>query len=84
MAQEQASKATRAAFNWEDPLGLEAQLSEEERMVMASARSYAQEKLQTRVLEASRKEHFHREIMNELGALGMLGSTLPSAMAVLA
>jgi glutaryl-CoA dehydrogenase len=77
MAQEQASKATRAAFNWEDPLGLEAQLSEEERMVMASARSYAQEKLQTRVLEASRKEHFHREIMNELGALGMLGSTLP-------
>ena len=46
-------------------------------MVMESARSYAQDKLQPRVLEASRKEHFHREIMNELGALGMLGSTLP-------
>ena len=77
MSQEQASKAARASFNWEDPLGLEAQLSEEERMVMESARSYAQDKLQPRVLEASRKEHFHREIMNELGALGMLGSTLP-------
>jgi len=69
--------ATRAEFKWEDPLLLEDQLSEEERLVRDTARQYCQENLMPRVLEANRHEKFHREIMNEMGALGLLGSTLP-------
>ncbi|MFC7047617.1 acyl-CoA dehydrogenase [Emcibacter nanhaiensis] len=64
------------SFNWEDPLGLEDALTEEERMIMDSARSYCQDKLMPRVLEANRHEIFHREIMNELGELGLLGCTI--------
>ena len=64
------------SFNWEDPLGLEDALSEEERMIMDSARSYCQDKLLPRVLEGNRHEIFHREIMNELGELGLLGCTI--------
>jgi glutaryl-CoA dehydrogenase len=67
---------TRPAFQWEDPLLLDDQLSDEERMVRDAARSYCQEKLMPRVLEANRHEKFHREIMNEMGAMGFLGSTL--------
>ena len=67
---------TRPAFQWEDPLLLDDQLSDEERMVRDTARSYCQEKLMPRVLEANRHEKFHREIMNEMGAMGFLGSTL--------
>ncbi|MBI1261327.1 MAG: acyl-CoA dehydrogenase [Rhizobiales bacterium] len=66
-----------ASFNWQDPLLLDSQLTEEERMVRDSARAYAQEKLMPRVKEANRHEVFHREIMNEMGAQGLLGSTLP-------
>jgi glutaryl-CoA dehydrogenase len=64
-------------FRWEDPLHLEGQLSEDERMAMDSARAYCQGKLFPRVLSAAREERFDREIMTEMGALGMLGSTLP-------
>ncbi len=71
-----AKAKSRAEFNWEDPLLLEDQLSEEERMVRDTARDYAQDKLMPRVLEANRHEKFDREIMNELGALGLLGSTI--------
>ncbi|MDX1319238.1 MAG: acyl-CoA dehydrogenase [Oceanospirillum sp.] len=67
----------RAAFNWEDPFNLDQQLTEEERMVRDMAREYCQNKLQPRVLEANRNEIFHREIMNEMGEMGLLGSTLP-------
>jgi glutaryl-CoA dehydrogenase len=67
---------TRPAFVWEDPLLLEDQLTDDERMIRDSARAYCQEKLMPRVLEANRLEKFHREIMNEMGALGFLGSTL--------
>jgi len=71
------AKANRKAeFNWEDALLLEDQLSEEERMVRDTARNYAQDKLMPRVLEANRHEKFDREIMNELGELGLLGSTI--------
>jgi glutaryl-CoA dehydrogenase len=63
-------------FRWDDPFLLEDQLTEEERMVRDSARAYCQEKLMPRVLEATRKEKFDREIMNEMGALGFLGSTI--------
>jgi glutaryl-CoA dehydrogenase len=64
-------------FDWEDPLGLEAQLSEDERMVRDTARGYAQDKLMPRVLTAYREERFDREIFNEMGALGLLGATIP-------
>ncbi len=64
-------------FDWQDPFYLDSQLSEEERQVRDAVRDYCQDKLMTRVIEANRHEKFHREIMNEMGALGMLGSTLP-------
>ncbi len=61
---------------WEDPFRLIDQLSEDERMVHQTAHDYCQEKLLPRVLEANRHEIFHREIMNEMGELGLLGSTI--------
>jgi len=64
-------------FDWTDPLLLEQQLSDDERMVMASARDYSQDKLMSRVLLANREERFDRDIMTEFGALGMLGATIP-------
>jgi len=66
----------KPSFLWEDPLLLDEQLSAEERMVRDSAHAYCQEKLMPRVLAANRHEKFDREIMNEMGALGFLGSTL--------
>ncbi|HLX23453.1 MAG TPA: acyl-CoA dehydrogenase [Usitatibacter sp.] len=66
----------KPTFKWDDPLLLEDQLSEEERMVRDSARSYAQDKLMPRILEANRHEKFDRAILNEMGALGFLGSTI--------
>ena len=66
-----------AKFKWDDPFFLDDQLTEEERLVRDTAQSYAQEKLMTRIKQAHRDEHFHREIMNEMGELGLLGSTLP-------
>ncbi len=68
---------TNPQFNWEDPFLLEDQLSEEERMVRDTAHAYAQDKLMPRILEANRHEIFDVEIMGELGALGLLGPTLP-------
>jgi glutaryl-CoA dehydrogenase len=67
---------TQPAFRWDDPLLLDEQLTDDERMVRDSAHAYCQEKLMPRVLEANRHEKFDREIMNEMGALGFLGSTL--------
>ena len=64
-------------FDWEDPLDLASRLSEEERMVSQAARAYAREKLLPRVVSAFAEERFDREIMNEMGALGFLGPTLP-------
>ncbi len=65
------------SFKWDDPFFLDDQLTEEEVLIRDTARDYAQAKLQTRVKEAFREEHFHREIMTEMGELGLLGSTLP-------
>jgi len=64
-------------FNWEDPLLLDELLSEEERMVRDAVHSYCEGQLLPRVLEANRHEDFDRDIMNEMGELGFLGSTLP-------
>lgn len=69
--------SAKPAFNWEDPLLLDSFLEEDERIVRDSAHQYCQERLMPRVLEANRHEHFDREIMNELGELGLLGCTLP-------
>jgi glutaryl-CoA dehydrogenase len=71
-----AKSSTKATFQWDDPLLLDELLTDEERMVRDAARAYCQEKLMPRVLEANRHEKFHREIMNEMGELGFLGSTI--------
>jgi len=70
------AKSSRPEFQWEDPLLLEDQLGEDERMVRDTARQYAQDKLMPRVLEANRHERFDRAIMTELGELGLLGATI--------
>jgi glutaryl-CoA dehydrogenase len=67
----------KTAFVWSDPFLLEDQLTDEERMIRDSAREYAQRALMPRVLEANRNESFDRDIMTEMGELGMLGATLP-------
>jgi glutaryl-CoA dehydrogenase len=67
---------TEASFHWDDPLLLDAQLTSEERMVRDAARDYAQSALAPRVLQAFRHEHTDVAIFREMGALGMLGSTL--------
>jgi glutaryl-CoA dehydrogenase len=67
----------RAAFDWQDPFLLKQLLSEDERMICDMTHSFCQDRLQPRILEANRKEYFDREIMNELGELGLLGPTLP-------
>lgn len=67
---------SRPSFQWDDPFLLEEQLSTEERMVCDSARAYCQEKLLPRIVKANRHERFDREIMNEMGELGLLGSTI--------
>jgi glutaryl-CoA dehydrogenase len=72
-----AQKSAKVDFNWEDPLDIESELSEEERMVRDTARGYAQDKLMPRVLSAFREERFDREILTEMGELGLLGPTVP-------
>jgi glutaryl-CoA dehydrogenase len=69
---------TSAAFNWADPLLLEAQLSAEERMVRDAAQAYAQRRLAARVLEAFRNEITDTAIFREMGELGLLGATIPA------
>ena len=71
------ARAKPVAMTWEDPFLLDDQLSEDERLIRDSARAYAEEGLATRVLEANRNEVFDREIMNEMGELGLLGATIP-------
>ena len=63
-------------FTWDDPFFFDSQLSDDERAVRDAAAAYCQERLQTRVLMAARHEKFDREIMSEMGALGLLGTTI--------
>jgi len=63
--------------NWDDILDLDDQVSEDERMIRDSARAYCQDKLMPRVLTANREERFDPEIMTEMGAMGLLGPTVP-------
>ena len=67
-----------AAYDWQDAFGLDEQLTEEERLVRDSARGYAQGKLLPRVTSAYLDERFDREILTEMGALGLLGATIPT------
>ncbi|HTZ80364.1 MAG TPA: acyl-CoA dehydrogenase family protein, partial [Stellaceae bacterium] len=71
-----STASEKARFDWQDPLDLDGELREDERMVRESARAFAQEKLLPRVQQAFRDERFDREIMNEMGAQGFLGSTI--------
>ncbi|AJE21540.1 acyl-CoA dehydrogenase [Azotobacter chroococcum] len=70
--------ANHASFNWADPLLLDQQLSDEERMVQDSARKFAAERLAPRVLEAFRREHTDPAIFREMGETGLLGATIPA------
>ena len=65
-------------FDWKDPFALDDQLDDHERLVRDTAEGYAQEKLQPRVTEAYLNEHFDREILREMGSLGLLGATIPN------
>ena len=67
---------TGGQFQWDDPLLIEAQLSDEERMIRDTARQYAQERLAPRIRDWNRNETFDREVMLEMGALGFLGAPL--------
>jgi glutaryl-CoA dehydrogenase len=66
-----------AGFNWEDPLDLEGELSEEERMVRDTARGFAQDYLMPRVIAAYRDEKYDPTIIGEMGKLGLIGATIP-------
>jgi glutaryl-CoA dehydrogenase len=66
-----------AGFNWDDPLDLEGELTEEERMVRDTARGYAQDKLMPKVIAAYRNETVDRDVLPEMGRLGLLGPTIP-------
>src|SRR4051812_27452149 len=66
-----------ASFRWDDPLLLEEQFTDDERMIRDTARSFAQERLLPRVIEAYREERTDRSIFDEMGELGLLGQTLP-------
>ena len=77
MQDKAAAAKAGAAFNWEDPFLLEDQLTEDERAIRDTARAYAQEKLLPRVIEAYLEEKTDRAIFTEMGALGLLGVTIP-------
>ena len=66
-----------SAFNWADALSLASDLTEEERFVQKTAADFADKRLLPGIVEANRSGHFDREIMREMGALGLLGPTLP-------
>ncbi len=70
------SDTAKPSFKWDDAFLLDDQLTAEERMIRDSAAAFAQEKLQPRILLANRHEKFDRDIVNEMGALGFLGSTI--------
>src|SRR3984893_11092491 len=75
-ARQKESESATPTFVWQDPLMLEDELAEDERMVRDAARAYAQGKLMPRVKSAFREERFDREIMSEMGELGLLGPTI--------
>ena len=77
MQEKAAAKSSKAEFAWDDAFLLEDQLSDDERMIRDTARDYCQSKLMPRIIEAYAKEKTDREIFTEMGALGLLGMTIP-------
>ena len=77
MTESNQQHSTRTGFDWKDPMFLDQQLSDEERLIRDAAYDYCQDKLMPRVKQANRDETFDREIMNEFGELGLLGATIP-------
>lgn len=73
----ETARAKPATLAWEDPFLIESMLDEEERMIRDAAAAYCQDRLLSRVIEANRHEVFDRDIMSEMGELGLLGSTIP-------
>ncbi|MFZ9627199.1 MAG: acyl-CoA dehydrogenase family protein, partial [Burkholderiaceae bacterium] len=70
--------SAKAQFNWQDPFLLDAQLTDDERMVREAASAYCQERLAPRVVEAFRAESTDPEIFREMGQIGLLGPTIPA------
>jgi len=77
--QDQTPRPGFGLFDWADPFLLELGLEDDERLILETARDYAQNQLMPRIIEANRHERFDRDIMTEMGALGFLGPTLPAA-----
>jgi len=77
-APDRPAKVAKPSFKWDDPLLIDAQLTEDERMVRDAAHAYAQDKLMPRVKDEFRHEKSDPSIFREMGALGLLGSTIPS------
>lgn len=75
----EAARAKPATLVWDDPFLMDAQLTEEERMIRDAARSYCEDALAPRALMANRNEVFDRAIMTEMGDMGLLGATIPEA-----
>jgi len=71
------TRPNRASFQWQDPLLLDAQLTDDERAVRDAARAYCQDKLMPRVTDAFRNQTTDVAIFREMGELGLLGSTIP-------
>jgi len=69
--------AKMAAFDWEDPFRLEDELTEDERMIRDAARAFAQDRLQSRIIEAFEQEQTDPAIFREMGQQGLLGVTIP-------
>lgn len=66
----------KSQYEWDDPLKLAAQLSEEESLILSTSQAYAQQELMPRIVDANRHEKFDRKIMEEMGELGLLGPTI--------
>ena len=77
MTESNQQQSARTSFDWKDPMFLDQQLSDEERLIRDAAYDYCQDRLMPRVKQANRDEIFDREIMNEFGELGLLGATIP-------
>nr|XP_021487876.1 glutaryl-CoA dehydrogenase, mitochondrial isoform X2 [Meriones unguiculatus] len=71
-----SAKSSRPGFDWKDPLVLEEQLTADEKLIRDTFRNYCQERLMPRILLANRNEVFHRDIVYEMGELGVLGPTI--------
>ena len=69
--------SSKPVFSWEDPFYLDRQLTDEERMVRDTARQFARDVLLPRVVDDFREERFDKDVMRQMGALGLLGPTIP-------